>query len=95
MKIHMAAAFLAVVFGIKFTVSPVEWLILVLTIMAVLVTELMNTALEAVVDLASPEFHPLAKIAKDVAAGAVLVTAVSAVIIGSIIFCPKIAKIFI
>jgi diacylglycerol kinase len=50
----------------------------------------MNTALEAVVDLASPGLHPLAKIAKDVAAGAVLITALSAVIAGSIIFYPKI-----
>jgi len=90
MKIHLAAAACTILFGLKYSVSPVEWLILVLVIMAVLVSELMNTALEAVVDLASPGFHPLAKIAKDVAAGAVLITALSAVIVGSIIFYPKI-----
>ncbi len=92
MKIHLAAALCTVGFGFWYAVSSVEWLILAVTIMAVIVSELMNTALEAVVDLASPGIHPLAKTAKDVAAGAVLISAISAVIIGCIIFYPKIFR---
>lgn len=65
-----------------------EWLVLILTIGLVFFAEAINTALEALVDLASPEFHPLAKIAKDVGAGAVVLCAVAAVAIGCVIFVP-------
>ena len=78
------------VFGAAFWlgVAPQEWAILVLTISAVWMAEFMNTAIEAVVDMNMPEFHPLAKVAKDVAAAAVLVGAIGAVIIGLIILGP-------
>ncbi|MFZ0548510.1 MAG: diacylglycerol kinase family protein [Candidatus Promineifilaceae bacterium] len=65
-----------------------EWAILVLTIMAVWMAEFMNTAIETVIDMTMPEVHPLAKVAKDVAAAAVLVGAVGAVIIGLLILGP-------
>jgi diacylglycerol kinase len=78
------------VFGMAFwlRLSVQEWAILVLTIMAVWMAEFMNTAIEAVVDMTMPEIHPLAKVAKDVAAAAVLVGAVGAVIIGLLILGP-------
>jgi diacylglycerol kinase len=79
-----------VVFGLAFWLglSPQDWAILVLTIMAVWMAEFMNTAIEAVVDMNMPEIHPLAKVAKDVAAAAVLVGAIGAVIIGLLILGP-------
>jgi diacylglycerol kinase (ATP) len=67
-----------------------EWAVLVLTIAGVLVLEGLNTALEAIVDLASPRYHPLAKVAKDVAAGMVLIAAIAAVIIGLLILGPPV-----
>lgn len=69
-------------------ISFQEWAILILTFMAVWMAEFMNTALEAIVDLVSPDPHPLAKIAKDVAAAAVLVGAIGAVLIGVLILGP-------
>ncbi len=72
------------------SISTQEWLILVLTFGMVLMAEAFNTALEFLTDLVSPEPHPLAGKAKDVAAGAVLITAVMAVVVGMIIFLPKI-----
>ena len=65
-----------------------EWAILILTFMAVWMAEFMNTAIEALVDMASPEYHPLAKVAKDVAAAAVLLGAIGAVIIGLLLLGP-------
>lgn len=79
-----------VVFALAFwlRLSLIEWAILILATMLVWMAEFANTALEAVVDMAMPEFHPLAKIAKDVAAAAVLVGALGAVIIGLLIMGP-------
>lgn len=72
-----------------------EWLALIYAIGSVITAETFNTALETAVDLAHPDFHPLAGTTKDVAAGAVLVTAVQAVVIGLIVFIPKLGdKIF-
>ena len=69
-------------------IGRLEWAILVLTTMAVWMAEFANTALEAMVDLVSPDYHPLAKAAKDVAAAAVLVGALGAVIIGLLVLGP-------
>ena len=93
-RIHFLAAAVVVVLAGLLRVSPVEWAILILTVGFVIATEMMNTAIEAVVDLASPDFHELAKVAKDVAAGAVLVAAVAAVIIGALIFGPGLKALF-
>ncbi|TGE32549.1 diacylglycerol kinase family protein [Desulfosporosinus sp. Sb-LF] len=73
-------------------VSSFEWLILILAIGSVVGAEVMNTALEIVVDMVQPNFHPLAGMAKDVAAGAVLVTAIQAVVIGMIVFLPRLFR---
>lgn len=79
-----------VVFGLAFWLhlSRIEWAILLLTTILVWMAEFANTALEAVVDMTMPDYHPLAKIAKDVAAAAVLVGALGAVIIGLLIMGP-------
>lgn len=71
-----------------FQISRLEFLILLLTITLVLIAEMINTSLEAATDLLTPEYQSQAKIAKDVAAGMVLLTAVLSVIIGLVIFIP-------
>jgi len=86
--IHSLVAALVVVVGLWLGVSPGNWAILVLTIAMVFTAEFINTAIEAVVDLASPVHHPLAKVGKDVGAGAVLVAALAGVIIGLLILGP-------
>jgi diacylglycerol kinase (ATP) len=87
-KIHTAIGVAAVALGFLLRIERGEWLALVLTIVLVLAAEGVNTAVEAAVDLASPAYHPLAKVAKDVAAGTVLLTAIGAVIVGLILFLP-------
>ena len=87
---HLACAMLAVFFGFYFQVSSFEWIALVFAIGFVLVSEAFNTAIEIDIDLTSPEYHPYARDTKDVAAAAVLLSALTAVIIGMIIFLPKI-----
>jgi diacylglycerol kinase (ATP) len=87
-KIHIVLGVAAVGLGFLLRIERAEWLALVLTIVLVLAAEGVNTAVEAAVDLASPAYHPLAKVAKDVAAGTVLLTAIGAVIVGLILFLP-------
>jgi diacylglycerol kinase len=69
-------------------IGPRDWAIIIVTTAMVFATEFMNTAIEVAVDLASPQMHPLAKIAKDVAAGSVLLTALAAVVIGVLVLGP-------
>jgi diacylglycerol kinase (ATP) len=88
-KIHIALGLAAVVLGLLLRIERGEWLALVLVIALVLVTEGVNTAVEAAVDLASPGYHPLAKTAKDVAAGTVLLAAIASIIVGLIVFLPR------
>ncbi len=88
-KIQLVFAPAAVVLGLVLRISGVQWCVIVVCIMVVLGLELVNTALEAVVDLASPSYHELARIAKDCAAGAVLLCAIGSVVIALIIFVPR------
>lgn len=88
-QIHSAAALLVVVFGLLLHISAVEWCICLTLFGLVMGLELVNTAVEAVVDLVTEEYRPLAKKAKDTAAGAVLIAAVMAAIAGLIIFIPR------
>lgn len=91
LKSHLVSAFLASLAGIIFKISAVEWLFLLLAIFLVICLEIVNSAIENVVDLASSyHFSMLAKKAKDMAAGAVLVMSLYAVLTGLIIFLPKI-----
>ena len=89
MRTHAAVTLGVIVAGFVLHTSLGEWVALVITIGLVWQAELMNTALEAIVDKTSPEIHPLARAAKDCAAAAVLVTAVTAVVVGALIFVPK------
>jgi diacylglycerol kinase len=87
-RVHLGVAIVAVGMGIVLHISAVEFALVFVAITVVFVAEMFNTVLELCVDLASPEYHPLAKIAKDVAAGAVLLSAILAVIIGLFVFGP-------
>lgn len=90
MRIHIVIALIAVIFGFIFRIRHSEWMYLTITITLVLFAELMNTAIESYVDLATKEIEEEARIAKDVAAGAVLVTSIHAIVAGLIIFIPNI-----
>ena len=85
-RIQLTAGLLAAIAAAWMDFSRVEWAVLILTIAAVLILELLNTVVETVVDMISPEYHPLAKIAKDVAAAAVLMASIAAVVIGVLLF---------
>lgn len=88
-RIHLMAILLVTVAGFLLKVSTAEWCFIVMSFAMVLAAEAINTAVEFVVDLTSPDYHPLAGKAKDVAAAAVLITAIGASLIGFIIFLPK------
>lgn len=90
LKIHLFLGLTAVFIGAILGITPPEWLVLILTITLVICLELVNTAIETTIDHLKPEFTPTAKIAKDAAAGAVLFGAAGAVIIGAILFVPRI-----
>ena len=91
-RIHALATVLVLAAGALMRISPAEWALIVLAIVSVWATEALNTAIEFLVDLASPELHPLAAKAKDVAAGAVLVAAIGSLIVGILVFGPHILK---
>lgn len=86
--IQVLVGFLVIGLGLILGVTKTEWLILLLVVFAVLVAELLNTAVETALDYVAKEHHVDVKVAKDVAAGGVLVTAIGAVVIGLIIFLP-------
>jgi diacylglycerol kinase (ATP) len=88
--IHAAATVAVVAAGLFVGLSWSEWCWIVLAIVSVWTAEALNTAFEFLTDVASPSFHPIAGQAKDVAAGAVLLAAVGAVIIGALVFWPKV-----
>ncbi|MDQ6694572.1 MAG: diacylglycerol kinase family protein [Chloroflexota bacterium] len=88
-RIHTAIAVLGAVAGLLLGLSTVEWAIFVLMCVLVMSAELVNSMVEALVDLVSPGYHPLAKVSKDVAAGVVLLTAIGSVIVGLFIFGPR------
>ncbi len=89
LKIHTFIAILVIVFGFFLKISYFEWLVCLILIGLVLMTEFFNTAIEYVVDLASPRIHPLAKATKDTASAGVLIMAIISAIIGLLIFVPK------
>lgn len=94
LHVDFVVALLVIICGFIFQISITEWLIVLLCFALVMSLELMNTALEEVVNLASPDIHPLAKISKDVAAGSVLMSAIISAVIGLIIFIPKFIDLF-
>lgn len=94
LRLEFLAALIAVSLAVYLKISNIEWIVLLLTIGLVIGSELLNTALEKVVDLASPEIHPLAKKAKDAAAASVLIFAVMALLVGLCLFLPRIVHLF-
>lgn len=91
--VHISLFIAAIILGLYFKITNMEWIALVFAGGFVLVSEAFNTAIEIDMDLTSPDFHPYARDTKDVAAGAVLLSACTAVIIGLLIFFPYISKI--
>ncbi len=92
MKIHALAAVLALALGALLRIDAPSWGLVILCIALVIALECANTALEAVVDLVSPDYHDLAKHAKDCAAGGVLVAAAGSLAIGALVFLPRIVE---
>lgn len=90
MKIHIFIMILVIILGIMLRISKIEWIICIILFGNVISLELINTAIENAVDLITKENNPKAKVAKDTAAGAVLIMAISSAIIGLAIFIPKI-----
>jgi diacylglycerol kinase (ATP) len=88
--VHIAVAVVVVLLGFVYHLNEAEWGLLVFAIGMVMTAEAFNTAIEIDIDLTSPEYHPYARDTKDVAAGAVLVATITAIVIGCIIFIPKV-----
>ena len=93
MQIHICISVLVIFAGFAFSITKAEWIAVLLAIGGMIALEMMNTAIERTVDMYTKEFHPLAKQAKDIAAGAVLIFAIISVVIGLIIFLPRILAI--
>jgi diacylglycerol kinase len=91
-KVEVILGIFAVVLGVVFSLPTSEWLILSISIFLVLIMELINTTLENLVDIVSPQIQEKARIVKDVAAGGVLMSSILSIIIGLIIFLPKILQ---
>ena len=90
--IHSAIATVVFIVGLWLQLPPRDWAVIILTAALVFSAEFLNTSIEAVVDLASPDHHPLAKIGKDVGAAAVLVSALAAILIGILLLGPPLLQ---
>ena len=90
--LHALATFIICSVGFALKINNMEWCWILLAIMSVWMAEALNTALEFLADAALPQYHPLVQKAKDVAAGAVLITAIGAVVIGVLVFGPYVVK---
>jgi len=89
-RVHLAAIIIATVAGAWLRIKPAEWVVIAIVIAFVLVTELLNSAIEKLADLVEPEWNKKVGIIKDYSAGAVLVAAIVSVVAGGVIFLPKI-----
>lgn len=94
LRVHVIVGVLAVLLSWLLAIALWAFVVILLASIAVMALELVNTAVETVVDLVSPEFHPLAKVAKDVAAGSVLVATLGAFLLGLIIFLPHVGQVW-
>lgn len=93
-RIHLVFAGAALVLGAILGLSMIEWIVLTFTIFFVIILELLNTVLEAMVDLVSPDVKPAAKVAKDVSAACVLTAAFMSILVGVMLFIPKLTSFF-
>jgi diacylglycerol kinase len=94
-QIEIVIGVVVIAFAALLGITSIEWAVLVLAMALVLALEALNTAIELAVTLASPERHPLAKAAKDVAAAMVLIAAIGSVIVGAIVLGPRLASILV
>jgi undecaprenol kinase len=90
LRFHLFMTIVVLIFGLLFNLHKFEWMILILVIGLMITAELFNTAIERLVDLYTEDFHPLAKQAKDISAAACFIFAICTIIIGFMIFLPKI-----
>lgn len=95
MRFHAISAVIVIAFGLFFSITKIEWLFILVSIGGMFSLELLNTAIERVVDLVTNEYKPLAKQAKDIAAGAVFIFAIITLVIGIVIFSPYVLKLFL
>lgn len=95
MRFHAISAVIVIAFGFCFSITKIEWLFILVSIGGMFSLELLNTAIERVVDLVTNEYKPLAKQAKDIAAGAVFIFAIITLVIGIVIFLPYVLKLFL
>ena len=86
MKLHFLIAMLIILLTATLNLDKIESILIAIVVTIVLITEMFNTAIEKILDMVTPEFHPLVRIIKDIAAGCVLIAAISSVIIGYLIF---------
>nr|WP_295932764.1 diacylglycerol kinase family protein [uncultured Dyadobacter sp.] len=93
-RIHLMACIVVVIAGVFFQISGTEWCLIIIQIGLVWAAEAFNTAIEKLADLVSADYHPVIKVVKDTAAAGVLLLAVSAVIVGGIVFVPKLMLLF-
>lgn len=94
LNVHLVVTACTIIAGLLLKITRTEWMIIILCIGLMIAAELFNTAIECLVDLVSPQYHPLAGKVKDIAAGAVLVCALAALCIGLIIFIPYLTRFF-
>ncbi|MED4204452.1 diacylglycerol kinase family protein [Neobacillus mesonae] len=94
MRIHLLSSVLVILISFYFSITKMEWLFILFAIGGMFSLEMINSSIERVVDLVSPEYHLLAKQAKDLAAGAVLVFAILSILVGAVIFLPHILRLF-
>lgn len=95
MRFHAISAVIVIAFGLFFSITKIEWLFILVSIGGMFSLELLNTAIERVVDLVTNEYKPLAKQAKDIAAGAVFIFAIITLVIGIVIFLPYFLELFL
>ncbi|MFC4800837.1 diacylglycerol kinase family protein [Neobacillus sp. GCM10023253] len=95
MRFHAISAVIVIAFGLFFSITKIEWLFILVSIGGMFSLELLNTAIERVVDLVTNEYKPLAKQAKDIAAGAVFIFAIITLVIGIVIFLPYVLELFL
>ncbi|MHC0035872.1 diacylglycerol kinase family protein [Pseudoneobacillus sp. C159] len=93
-RFHIVFSIIVILLSFVLSISKTEWMFILICIGGMVILELINTAIERIVDLVTSDYHPLAKQAKDIAAGAVLIFACLSVIIGLIIFIPKLLSFF-
>lgn len=93
-RFHLIAALAVIAAGFFFQISTTEWALVIVQVSLVLAAEAFNTALEKLADTVSTEYHPFIKATKDIAAGGVLIVAISAIVVGFLIFLPKLMALF-